>query len=154
MQGKVCMFTGHRIIPGDACKPLWEELKKELSNLYVAGVRDFITGGALGFDTLAALTVLTLRDIRPDVKLHLYLPCRDQDKKWNAKDKERFSHILERADDVIYICDKYVPGCMHTRNRRMVDNSDICVAYLRRDSGGTAYTVDYAQGRGLKIIRV
>lgn len=154
MQVKVCMFTGHRVIPKENYKDLWEGLKKEISDLYIEGVRDFITGGALGFDTLSALTVLALRDIRPDVKLHLYLPCRDQDKGWNSRNKEIFSHIKERADEVIYVSEMYVPGCMHARNRRMVDDADVCIAYLTRNSGGTAFTVNYAESRGLKVIRL
>lgn len=154
MENKTCMFTGHRAIPEKDRKELWERLKKEISDLYIKGVRNFITGGALGFDTLAALTVLALKDIRPEVKLNLYLPCRDQDKGWSAKNKEIFSHILNRADSVLYVSESYVPGCMHARNRKMADNSQYCIAYLRRASGGTAYTVDYAESRGLSIIKI
>ena len=154
MQGKVCMFTGHRVIPVDAHKDLWEALKKEIADLYLEGVRDFITGGALGFDTLAALTVLALKEIRSDVQLRLYLPCRDQDKGWNGRNKEIFNHIKENADSILYVNDIYVPGCMHARNRRMVDDSDVCIAYLTRGSGGTAYTVDYAESRGIKVIKL
>ncbi len=154
MQGKKCMFTGHRIIPTDAREGLWEGLKKAISDLYIKGVRDFITGGAIGFDTLAALTVLALKEIRPEVRLHLYLPCRDQDKRWSVKDREIFRHILERADSVLYICDEYAPGCMHARNRKMVDESDVCIAYLMRHSGGTAYTVNYAISQGKEVIKI
>ena len=154
MQRKKCMFTGHRIIAESDREKLWEGLKKEISDLYISGLRDFITGGALGFDTLAALTVLALKEVRPDVKLHLYLPCRDQDKKWSTKDREIFRHILERSDSVLYVCNEYIPGCMHARNRRMVDDSDICIAYLTRNFGGTVYTVEYATESGLRVIKL
>ena len=36
----------------------------------------------------------------------------------------------------------------------MVDNSSVCVCYLNRESGGTAYTVDYARKNGLEIINL
>jgi len=154
MDKRTCMFTGHRFIPENDRERLWHGLKKEISCLYKEGVRDFITGGALGFDTLSALTVLALKEIRPNTKLHLFLPCHDQDKRWSAHDREIFRHILERADSVTYVFDTYVTGCMHARNRKMVDNADVCIAYLTRTSGGTAYTVDYAHSRGLKVIRL
>ena len=88
------------------------------------------------------------------VKLHLYLPCRDQDKGWSKRNKEIFNHIKEHADDIIYVSEMYVPGCMHARNRRMVEDSHFCIAYITRNSGGTAYTVDYAESCGLKVIRL
>lgn len=43
-------------------------------------------------------------------------------------------------------------GYMHKRNRYLVDNSSVCVCYLTEDTGGTAYTVNYAIKSGLKVI--
>ena len=43
---------------------------------------------------------------------------------------------------------------MAKRNRHLVDNSSVCVAYLTRSGGGTAYTVEYAKKHGLKIINI
>lgn len=43
---------------------------------------------------------------------------------------------------------------MFKRNRHLVDNSSVCVAYLTANSGGTAYTVNYAESKGLKIINL
>ena len=41
---------------------------------------------------------------------------------------------------------------MYKRNRHLVDNSGICVCYLTKDKGGTAYTVEYEKQKGLQII--
>jgi len=41
---------------------------------------------------------------------------------------------------------------MHKRNRHLVDNSSVCVCYLNKENGGTAYTVDYAGKKGLELI--
>ena len=35
----------------------------------------------------------------------------------------------------------------------LVDNSNVCVCYLTEDTGGTAYTVNYAIKSGLKVIK-
>ena len=43
---------------------------------------------------------------------------------------------------------------MQKRNRHLVDNSSLCISYLTSDSGGTAYTVDYAKANGLKVINL
>ena len=43
---------------------------------------------------------------------------------------------------------------MHRRNRYLVDHGCVCVCYLTGDSGGTAYTVRYAEKQGLEIINI
>ena len=39
------------------------------------GVNTFIDGGALGFDTIAAETVIEMREKYQNIKLVMYLPC-------------------------------------------------------------------------------
>ena len=148
------MFTGHRIIPIDDRKKLAFSLLDAVKELVGRGVREFIAGGALGFDTLAAECVIAMRRAYPDIKLKLYLPCRDQHARWNARDVERYMRVLENADEILYISENYSPGCMHKRNRAMVDASDICIAYVTRQSGGSAYTISYAEQNGLEIINL
>ncbi len=59
-----------------------------------------------------------------------------------------------QADKVVYTSQEYTRGCMFKRNRYLVDNSGVCVCYLARDAGGTAYTVNYAKRQGLEIINL
>ena len=116
------------------------------------GVTDFIAGGALGFDTLAETVVLELRRIYPDIKLRLYLPCRDQTKKWRAADAAVWERILNEADDYRYITDgNYVSGCMQARNREMVNDAYYGIAYCTHDRSGTASTIKYAVSLNRKI---
>ena len=130
------------------------KLKKEIEKLIEKGVIFFGDGGALGFDTLAALTVLELRKKHPQIKLIMVLPCKEQDKKWSAQDKKIYAAILEQADKITYTSEHYHRGCMHVRNRRLVDYSRYCIAYLKESAGGTAYTVNYALENGLEIINI
>ena len=118
------------------------------------GYRYFGCGGALGFDTLAAQTVLRLREIYPEIRLILVLPCRDQTRGWKQADVAEYDRIMKAADKVTYTSEQYYSGCMHKRNRHLVDYSSLCVCYLTEQSGGTAYTVNYARTQGLKIINV
>ncbi len=118
------------------------------------GYRYFGCGGALGFDTLAAQTVLQLRETYPEIRLILVLPCRNQTRGWRQDDVAEYGRIIKAADKVTYTSEQYYSGCMHKRNRHLVDNSSLCICYLTEQSGGTAYTVNYARSQGLKIINI
>ena len=152
MNNPTCSFTGHREIPESEYSNIQLKLEGVITMLIGHGVCDFLAGGALGFDTLAALTVLKLKNDYPHIRLKLILPCRDQAKTWPVTDKKIYSLILEQADEVVYVSEYYYSGCMHKRNRHLVDNSGYCVCYLRKNSGGTKWTVDYALKKDLQVI--
>ena len=149
---KTCCFTGHRLISDEGKKNLGRLLEETVCDLIGEGICYFETGGALGFDTLSAETVLRMRARFPHIRLILVLPCRDQTKGWRDADVNRYHRIMIQADHVIYTAERYTPGCMPRRNRRLVEDSSVCVAYCVRASGGSAYTVGYARRRGLKLI--
>lgn len=153
MREQTCCFTGHRKIPAEEVGALTARLEGMISSLYKRGIRRFEIGGALGFDTLAAQSVLRLRE-KYHIELALILPCLSQTRNWRPEDIMEYERIKTRADQVLYTSQHYFRGCMHKRNRYLVDTSSICVCYLTRDSGGTAYTVHYAQARGLEIINL
>ncbi|MBQ8718679.1 MAG: DUF1273 family protein [Clostridia bacterium] len=149
----VC-FTGHRTFSHAALLTLPQLLEDTLTELIQSGYDTFRTGGALGFDTMAALKVLELKARFPHIRLHLYLPCRDQGKFWNEDEIGLFQKILERADDVHYTAEHYTNGCMLQRNREMIDGSAICIAYFDGHGGGTAYSYGYANRTGVKVINL
>lgn len=118
------------------------------------GVLYFGAGGARGFDTLAAEIVLELKKNYPQIRLILVLPCPEQTRGWNEKDVQKYEQIKEKAAKVVYTADHYYRGCMHVRNRHLVDNSAYCIYYLIKEHGGTAYTVDYAIEKELGIYNI
>ena len=67
---------------------------------------------------------------------------------------EIYEDIKSKADKVVYTSQEYTRGCMHKRNRHLVDNSSACIAYLTESKGGTAYTVDYAKKNGLTVFNI
>ena len=151
----ICCFTGHRKIVPEHALALKAELDRALEILVRSGVTVFRAGGAVGFDTLAALTVLDMKEKNPDLCLELCLPCSDQAKLWSEEDRRIYQYILDRADKVTYVQEDYTSGCMLKRNRFMVDGATFCVAYcLDPDSrrGGTAYTVRYAKSKNVPVI--
>lgn len=154
MRSHTCCFTGHRQIPPGKQAEIVERLERVIISLYQRGVRFYGAGGARGFDALAAQTVLRLRENCPGMKLILVLPCLTQTRGWPAVDVAEYERIKGLADKVVYTSQAYTAGCMHKRNRHLVDNSSVCVCYLTQDSGGTAYTVRYARNRGLEVINL
>ena len=150
----ICCFTGHRTISAAARLPLVARLDQTLALLVERGYRTFRCGGARGFDTLAALRVLHLKKTHPEVRLSLILPCRDQADSWREGERMIWQDILDRADEVRFVSERYTAECMHLRNRALVDGADTCVAYLTHNRGGTLYTCTYALKQGLALINL
>lgn len=151
MDKPACCFTGHRQISYDELDRLEIDLPAEIRSLYDEGYTVFYAGGALGFDTLAALAVLNLKQSYDDVELRLLLPGKGQENRWNLRQKRIYREILEQADSVEYLCDELTPAAMHIRNRELVNRSQKCVSYHINDSSGTAYTVNYAKEKGIEV---
>lgn len=150
---KTCCFTGHRIISKSEVLRINEKLEKVCKSLIKQGYCRFICGGALGFDTIAALCVLRMRQ-EYDIKLIIAVPCRNQSEHWKKSEIETYEKILGLADEVTVLSEKYTSLCMQNRNRFMVDRSSVCIAYLNRTACGTAKTVSYAVDKGCEIIFV
>ena len=150
----VCCFTGHRTLPPGVAVALCHALDRHIAALVARGVTEFRTGGARGFDTVAALRVLAAREKNAAVRLVLYLPCRTQSDAWREGERALYEDILSRADAVHYVSDAYVPGCMQMRNRALVDGSDVCLAYLTRSTGGTRQTFLYALKQGVPVVNL
>lgn len=152
--GKICCFTGHRTIPTQSAGALVRILDTHLERLVKEGFTEFRAGGARGFDTLAALRVIALIHKHPQCHLTLILPCRDQTKLWRTDEREVFEEILARAEQVRYVADTYTATCMYERNRALVDGSDLCIAYLTRNKGGTLYTCAYALKKRVALLNL
>jgi len=149
---KTCCFTGHRILPKEEREQIRARLARAIRNLYEEGYRHFVAGGALGFDTVAAETVLAFRRHYPDITLTLMLPCADQDARWTDEERAIYTAQKQAADEVITLTDRYFDGCMQKRNQAMVDASSACIAYMTRLRSGAGQTVRMAHAAGLRVI--
>lgn len=157
---KCCAFTGHR--PGKFPYPLWdgneraEDLKKRLSDaidcLISEGFSHFVSGGALGTDTLAALLILEKREKNPSLTLEIAVPFPEQDKLWNESDKTVYREILARADIVTTVSCAYNPHALRARNGFMLEVCDALIAVFDGSRGGTFQTVSMAYDQGIRTI--
>lgn len=154
MKERTACFTGHRAIPWTEKRRIEKRTEEALIEAIERGYCFFGAGGALGFDTLAAQTVLKLKKKYPHIKLILVLPCVSQTRGWKQDDIEEYERIKAAADKVVYTSQEYTQDCMFKRNRHLVDNSSLCIAYLTKHTGGTAYTANYARAKGITVVNV
>lgn len=148
---KICAFSGHRNLKAlDFDNAL---LDRVVLNLIKTGTTDFLCGMAYGFDLTAAETVLLYKKDY-DIKLTACLPCANQKDTFSKNNKQKYDNVLSLCDEIITLSPSYYRGCMHERDRYMVNNSDVLVCFLRKNSGGTFYTVNYARKLGKKIIEI
>ncbi len=134
---------------------LKEVLASQIAELVENGVMDFLSGMALGVDTICSELVLTQREKNPALKLHCILPCMGQDAKWTDSARKRYRSIIQRADSRFYVSREYHEGCMLERDRFLVERSDCLLAvYDGEQRGGTAATVRYAENMGRKVILI
>jgi len=155
-----CCFTGHRTIAKRHAEGIHDAVLGQIRNLREAGVTDFIAGGAVGFDTIAALAVLKAKESDPAIRLILAVPCLNQTEKWSSLPNSlellrTYKEIMGKADEVIYVSERtYFDGCMKLRNQFMVDHASHCIAYWNGSRGGTSQTVRMAEKADLEIINV
>ena len=150
-KSNTCFFTGHRILPADFTT---NRLKKGIEYLINQGVEIFITGGAIGFDTVCAQAVLEAKKKHPNIQLHIYVPCRNQDLKWNITQKITYQSILKKADHVDFNDRDYYDGCMLERNKKMANASASCIAYYNGSRSGTGSAVNYAKKQGVTVYNI
>ena len=149
-----CCFTGHRNLPAGQEEEIWRRVHTCLEPLLEEGVRYFGVGGALGFDTLVAEKLLMLRESRPEIRIILVQPFPDYQSRWTPAQQARVAAVEARVDKVVVCCQTPSREAFLARDRHLVDGSSCCIAWCTRATGGTAYTLHYAQRKGLRVWNV
>ena len=144
---KTVAFTGHRHVEYGFNKLA---LNKKIEGYILKGFDTFLVGMAVGFDTLVLRELLGLRE-KYKIRIIGCVPCPSQDKNFNEIQKEEYKKMLERVVFYFTLSNRYTPYCMQKRNVFMVDNASILIAYLKKQSGGTKNTVEYAKKQDIII---
>ncbi len=153
-KNSTCCFSGHRNIPRGVEKLLYGRLLECVDALVKIGVCNFLSGGALGFDRMCEKAVLEIKKKAPHIRLTIVIPCGDQHKRWSEGDKAEYERMRTAADNVICLNERYVTGCMHNRNRFMVERSEYCVCYYTGQGGGTRHAVNLAREMDRDVINL
>ena len=142
---KSCFFIGHREADESLLPCLISTIEKLV---FQENVTCFYVGGYGGFDRIAASAVKQVKRGHPEITLMLMLPY----------------HPAERPVEIPYGVDgTYYPEGMETvprrfaivqANKRMVDNVDWLVAYVRHGASNSRKILEYAQRQGLSCINI
>lgn len=154
IRNKTACFTGHRQIK-EPISDVEHRLTETVENLIQKGYIYFGAGGARGFDALASELVLKLKATYPQIHLILVLPFDEQynhERNWTRAEINQYYRLKEQASKVVVIDAEYTYGAYYRRNRHLVNNSSVCVAYMTEINSGTGYTVNYAKARGIEVI--
>lgn len=160
LREQTCCFTGHRPekLPwrederDPRCLALKRSIVREVEKLYLRGFRHFISGMARGCDLYFAEAVLELREVYPEISLEGAVPCESQANSWAEEERRRWRAVLDACDLETFVQRKYDRGCMHRRDRYMVDRSAAILGVFDDTPGGTEYTLGYAGKQKLEIL--
>ena len=129
-------------------------LNREVEKLIQAGVTTFLSGGALGFDQIAAFLIISKKEMGYNIRLNMILPCKGQEDLWTTKEKQLYKQLLSVADSIEYVSEVYSKDCMEKRNKYMIDKSEYCICALLREKSGTGQTVRFAKEKNCQIVNV
>ena len=137
----IVTFCGHRQVENEDKVRRW--LENAVDGLIRDGADVFYLGGYGGFDRMALSVVNHAKEAHPSLKAILVLPYLDR------------SMDLDVYDGSIYPPLEKVPRrfAISRRNRWMVDQADVVVAYVIHEWGGAATTLRYAEAKTKTIIR-
>ena len=146
-----CSVSGHREVKKDLDETV---LRNIFTKLIKNGkINTFLIGMAIGFDTICFKILEEIRKTEK-IKIVAVIPCKNQDYNFNVQQKLEYDRMLSSADEKFLVSEEYKKGCMQKRNRYLVDNSSVLVAYVRKEKGGAVYTKNYALKKGVPIIEV
>ena len=142
-----CALTGHRDLPSDFnINALYDALEA----LILAGYDRFLCGMARGFDLTALRCLADLR-MKYRITLVACIPCIGQANSFPEKDKKLYQSLIGVCAERVILGAKNDAACYLERNRYMVDKADLLFAYLTQTRSGTAYTVRYAEKKGVPV---
>ena len=145
----VCGITGHR-----KCDNLHDrgmKMNYEIWNAVNAGFDTFVVGMAEGADEIAAEFILALKNHGYHVRLIALLPYPE----FGMHDENR-RRIINNADVVESVCEKYEKWCYDRRDKMIVDYSEMMIGMYdyNREKSGTGRTIKYAKKKEIPCIIV
>ena len=145
-------FFGHRKL-NDVCD-VEKKLEKKIRNLLLTKEYvEFLIGRDGAFDLLAASTVHRCRrTVRQDnSSLVLVLPYMTAQYQNNQASFHRYYDHIELCAQS---SSTYFKSAHQTRNRTMVDRSDLVIFCVQHPSGGAYQTMQYARRTNVQIVNL
>ncbi len=136
-----CAFFGHSDAPSDLRDKLRETVAKLIEE---KDVTEFYMGNNGNFDRMALSVLKELREMYPQINyyvVHAYLP---------QKDGEDYEHTIY-PEGIETVPKRFA---IDYRNRWIVGQADVVIAYVRRSFGGAAKFVDMAERQDREVINL
>jgi len=148
-------ITGHRpdkiggYTPNPMATYIYKWLTIQMVKIYIEHDHvEFISGMALGADTLFASIASKMKEARPgEVRLVCAIPFEGHGSNWPNASRKFYDKLLKRADEVVIVSEGgFTPQKMQRRNEWMVDHCDELLAVWNGDQfGGTWNCIAYAK---------
>lgn len=137
-------FTGHRHLKYKDVVSHLESIHRDHPNA------SWIVGGAVGLDSHAAEFAMS-----HGIKFSLILPFPSpvMTKFWSPAQRDVLARSVKQCSHLSVLAPAYDKAGYQARNVRMVDMSDMLVAFFDGSPGGTANCVRYAQSVNKSIVR-
>ena len=140
-----CCFFGHKDTPSS----VYDKLKEVVEKLIVEdGVTSFLVGNQGHFDSLVLSALRRLKEMYPHINYNVvlaYMPAEKEE--WNPY---KFGETM-LPEGIESVHTRYA---ISWRNKWMVNESDVIVAYITHSWGGAAKYVELAQRKGKTIISI
>jgi len=135
-------FCGHSQVSDHAS--VSAALRRVIAELIAEGADEFFLGGYGEFDSLAAAAVRDAKKSNPRIRSTLVIPYMDRD------------YDPAYYDASVYPPLETVPRryAISHRNKWMVDQADVLVAYVTHSWGGAATTLKHAERKSKRIIKI
>lgn len=152
---KITAGTGHRLADTPAGYNRFHPWKLEKLKILEDHLKNFrpcyiISGGALGFDQFLIYIALKLK-----IPYAVYIPCENQESRWNDDHKKQYRRYLDKADKIVYVSkEPYKPYLMQRRNEAMLRDSEAVLALYNdaKRHGGTYNCITAAHKLKLPVI--
>lgn len=114
-----------------------------------------VTGMALGVDTIFWKVAAKLRKSNKNIKIEAAIPFIGQEKKWKEESQKQYKQMLSESDKVTTVSEgEFATYKLMSRNRYMVNKSDIVIAVICKKTGGTAQCIKYAKEHNKVVIEI
>lgn len=165
----IICITGHRPnglpreygynLNNEAWSKLKEYIKVTIEECYKYATPNeeltLVTGMALGVDTAFWEAGAKLRKSNKNIKIEAVVPFVGQEKKWTLESQKQYKQMLSESDKVTIVSEGgFATYKMMARNRYMVNKSDIVIAVICKETGGTAQCVKYAKEHNKVVIEI
>lgn len=165
----IISITGHRPnglpreygynLNNEAWSKLKEYIKVTIEECYKYATPNeeltLVTGMALGVDTAFWEAGAKLRKSNKKIKIEAAVPFVGQEKKWTLESQKQYKQMLSESDKVTIVSEGgFATYKMMARNRYMVNKSDIVIAVICKETGGTAQCVKYAKKHNKVVIEI